>query len=177
MMDCSWDMNRIVSKDRIFSGDIIMLHMYTINDNHMIQGSWDIKCDRQNFLSCWAIFCPFTLVTVQKIKILKKRKKRWDIIITHKCNKNHDYMLYCSWDVKRDRCTCYFSFWANFILLTPPNSPKNQNLKKIRKKRQEISSFYTFPKNYDQMMYSSWDMVRDRWTDRRTDERTYRRKK
>ena len=69
MMDCSWDINRIVSKERIFSGDIIMLHMYTINDNHMMHGSWDIKCDRQNFLSCWAIFSPFTPVTVRKIKI------------------------------------------------------------------------------------------------------------
>ena len=69
MMDCSWDINRIVSKERILSGDIITLHMYTINDNHMMHGSWDIKCDRQNFLSCWAIFSPFTPVTVRKIKI------------------------------------------------------------------------------------------------------------
>ena len=46
----------------------------TINDNHIIYGSWDIKCDRQIFLSLWAIFCPFTPLT-QKIKILKKWKK------------------------------------------------------------------------------------------------------
>ena len=47
----------------------------TINDNHIIYGSWDIKCDRQIFLSLWAIFCPFTPLTTQKIKILKKWKK------------------------------------------------------------------------------------------------------
>ena len=52
-----------------FFQEISLLHMYTINDNHMMDGTWDIKCDRQNFLSCWAIFCPFTPVTVRKIKI------------------------------------------------------------------------------------------------------------
>ena len=27
-------------------GDII-LHMYTINENHMIHGSWDMECNKQ----------------------------------------------------------------------------------------------------------------------------------
>ena len=31
---------------------------------------------RQNFLSCWVIFCPLTLLTTQKIKIWKKLKKK-----------------------------------------------------------------------------------------------------
>ena len=35
-------------------------------------GSWDMECNRQNFLSSWAIFCPFTLVTARKMKISKK---------------------------------------------------------------------------------------------------------
>ena len=38
--------------------DIIILHMCTINDNHMMYGSWDMKCNRQKFLSFWTIFCP-----------------------------------------------------------------------------------------------------------------------
>ena len=33
--------------------------------------------DRHNFLSFWTIFCPFTPLTTQKIKILKKGKKPW----------------------------------------------------------------------------------------------------
>ena len=60
-------------------GDIIILHMYTINDNHMMYGSWDMERDKQNFLSFWTVFCPFTLLKTQKIKILKKRKKHPDI--------------------------------------------------------------------------------------------------
>ena len=34
-----------------------------------------IEWDRPNFLSFWAIFCHFTYLTPQKIKILKKWKK------------------------------------------------------------------------------------------------------
>ena len=44
----------------------------------------------------------------------KKRKMPGDIIILHKCTKNHDHMQYCSWDMVHDRCNCYFSFWAIF---------------------------------------------------------------
>ena len=34
-------------------------------------------------------------------------KKAGDIIL-HKWTKNHDHMLYCSWDIVRDGCNCYF---------------------------------------------------------------------
>ena len=37
-------------------GDIIILHMCTINDNHIMYGSWDMECLRQIFLSFWTIF-------------------------------------------------------------------------------------------------------------------------
>ena len=30
-------------------GDIIILHMRTTNDNHMVYGSWDMGHDGQNF--------------------------------------------------------------------------------------------------------------------------------
>ena len=50
-------------------------------------------------------------------------------------------MLYCFWDMVRDRCN-YFSFWAIFLLFYPPNIPKNEHLKKW-KKPLEILSFYT----------------------------------
>ena len=54
-------------------GDIIILHKCTINDNHMIYGFRDMKCNSQNILWFWAIFCHFTPLTTQKIKILKKK--------------------------------------------------------------------------------------------------------
>ena len=60
--------------------DIIILHMCTINDNHMMYRSWDMECDRQNFLSSWTVFCPFTALTTWKIKILQKWKKHLEIL-------------------------------------------------------------------------------------------------
>ena len=60
-------------------GDIITLHMCTINDNHMMYGSWDMECGRHNFLSFWTIFCPYTPLTTPKIKIFNKWKKKLEI--------------------------------------------------------------------------------------------------
>ena len=49
------------------------LHKCTINDNHMIYGSWDINCNRQIFLVIFGFFCPFT---PQKWKYHKLKKKK-----------------------------------------------------------------------------------------------------
>ena len=58
-------------------GDIIILHMCTTNENHMVNGSWYIKRDGQIFLSFWTIFSPFTSLKSQKMKILEKWKNTW----------------------------------------------------------------------------------------------------
>ena len=52
------------------------LHLCITSVNHIIYSSWYRERDRQNFLSFWAIFCPFLSLTTQKMKILKKRKKK-----------------------------------------------------------------------------------------------------
>ena len=43
-------------------------HMCTIYED----GSWDVRCNQHYVLSLWTIFCPFTSLISQKIKILKK---------------------------------------------------------------------------------------------------------
>ena len=60
--------------------DIIILHMFTINDNHVMYSSWDIKRDGHDFLWFWTIFCLFTPLTTQKIKTLKKWEKHPKIL-------------------------------------------------------------------------------------------------
>ena len=64
-----------------------------------------------------------------------------DIIILHKCTKNDDHMLYCSWDMAHNGCNCHFSFWDTFCTFTSLTAQKSK-LKKRWKKRMEISSFY-----------------------------------
>ena len=84
-------------------------------------------------------------------------------------------MLYCSWDMVRDRCN-FFHFGLFFALL-----PRELNIKKkkINKKKKpgDIIILHMCTKNYDHMMQGSWDKVHEGRSDRQTDERTDRRKK
>ena len=109
------------------------------------------------FLSFSAMFCPFTSYQPEKWKLQKMKKAPRDIIILHKCAKNHDHMLYCSWDMVRDRCSCYFSFWAFY----PLNSPKNETFMKMKKSRGDIIILQQCAKNHDDILYCSWNMARD----------------
>ena len=67
--------------------EILSCYTYicTINEDHMIYGSWNIRCNRHKFLSFWAIFCPFSPLTTRKIKTLILKKTPRDIIILHIC--------------------------------------------------------------------------------------------
>ena len=64
---------------------ILSFHTYmcTKNEDHMIYGSWNVRCTRQKFLPIWAILCPFSPLTTCNIKILTLKKAPWDIIILH----------------------------------------------------------------------------------------------
>ena len=71
--------NQNFEKMKKMPGDII-LHKCTKNYDQMMYGSWDMVRDRYNcYFSFWAIFCTFTSLTAQKIKILKKWKKDLEI--------------------------------------------------------------------------------------------------
>ena len=149
--------------------DIIILNMCTINDNHMMYDSWDMECKRQNFFSLWIIFCPFTPLTTQKIKILKKWKKTPGDIILHKRTKSHNQMLYSSWDMVCNRCNCCFSFWVIFCPFTSLTAPKIKFKKKKEKNTQRYHHFTMVyiilrkcTKNHYHMLYCSWDTVHDR---------------
>ena len=58
-------------------GDIVTLHLCTTNDNYMMYGSLDIRCNRQSFL--WTIFFPFDPpkdLENQNFDKMKKKKKK-----------------------------------------------------------------------------------------------------
>ena len=63
----------------------------------------EIWSSKNNFLSFWAIFWPFTPLKTPKNQNFGKMKKPiGEIIILHMCTKNHGYMLYCCWDMVHD---------------------------------------------------------------------------
>ena len=93
-------------------GDIIILHMCTIYENHMMYGSWYMEHNRHNFLSFWTILSPFTPLTTRKTKIWKKGKKPWRYYhFTHAFDKWQTFLL----------------FWKLFCPFTPLKKWKKQN--------------------------------------------------
>ena len=58
-------------------GDIISLHLCTTNENHMMYGSLDIRCNVQSFLG--TVFCTLDPPPLEtwKIKTLIKLKKKF----------------------------------------------------------------------------------------------------
>ena len=77
--------NQNFEKMKKIPGDII-LHKCTKNYDQMMYGSWDMVHDRYNcYFSFWAIFCPFTPLTAQKIKFLKKWKKSLEVSSFYIC--------------------------------------------------------------------------------------------
>ena len=99
----------------------------------MIPETWSMT----DFFSHFGPFLPFYTPPPSPPKNpenqnFEKMKKIPGDIILHKCTKNHDHMLYCSWNMMRDGCNYYFSFWAIFCPSTPHNSPKNEIQKNER---------------------------------------------
>ena len=129
--------NQSFEKMKKMPGDIIILDMCTINDDHMMYGSWDMECDRQNFLPC-----PFTPEQPVKSKFWKNGKKfPGDIILLHMCTINDDHMMYGFWEMECDRQN-FLSFRSIFCPFTPLTTCKIKILEKW-KKHQEVWSFYT----------------------------------
>ena len=124
--------------------DIIILHMYTINNSYMMYGSWDMECNRQNFFITSDHFLPFNLPNNLKNQNSQKMKKSpGDITILHKCTINYSHMMYGSWDMECNRHN-FLSFWTVFCPFTHLDNPKNQNSdKKNLKKIPGVLSFYT----------------------------------
>ena len=151
-------------------GDIIILYMCVINNKHVMYGSWDMKRDGHNFLSFWTVFCNFNPLTTQKIKILKNWKNRLKISSFYTSVPKIMITKYCFLDMARNGCNCYFSFWAIFCPFTHLTTQKIKILKNMKKAPGDIIILHICAKNYDQMIYGSWDMVHDgRKTDGKSD--------
>ena len=54
----------------------------------------------------------------------KKEKASGDVIILHMCTKNHDQMIYASWDKECDRRN-FFVILDHFLPFYPTIDPKN----------------------------------------------------
>ena len=110
------------------AGDIIILHMCTKNHNHMMYGSWDMECDRQNFLSLWTVFALLPPYGPKKSKFWKNEKNTWSYYYF-----TNVYHKWQSCDVQffryRVQQTKFLSFWTVFCPFTPLTTRKIKILK------------------------------------------------
>ena len=107
-------------------------------------------------------------LTTWKITFWKMKKTPGDNITLHKCTKNHDHMLYCSWDMTSDGCNFHFSFWAIFCpFFIPLTAPKIKIYEKIKKNNWRYHNFTWAPKTCT--VPELWCTM-DGWTVRRTDQ-------
>ena len=115
----------------------IILHLCTTNDDHMMYGYWDIK-HQIIFLSFWAIFCPITPLTTQKIKILKKWKNSWRYY--HFTHEYHKWKSYDIWFLR-------YGAWH-----PPHTSPlTTQRIKIFKKwKKKNTWTYHHFTQAYHQ---------------------------
>ena len=96
----------------------------------------------------------------QKFNILKKWKKRLEILLFHTCVlcKSYDiwFLRYWAWK------TNFFVILDHFLPFHNPKNPKNQNFEKMQKTVGDIVILPMRTKNHDHMLYCFWDMVCDR---------------
>ena len=72
------------------------------------------------FLDHFLSFYPSNSPKTENFK--KTKQMLGDVIMLHKCTKNHNHTLYCSFTLPN----CYFPFWAIFYPITPL-AAQNQN--------------------------------------------------
>ena len=55
------------------------------------------------------------------------KKASWDVITLHMCTKNHNHVMYASWDMEYNRPN-FFVILGHFLQFYPTIDPQNKNL-------------------------------------------------
>ena len=122
--------NQDFKKLKKIAGEIIISHLFTKNHYHMRHGSWDTGWHRQ-VLVIWAIFCPFTPLTIKNLKNQNFEKMRCHHFA-------HVYQISQSYDacfLRHGAQQTEFLFFSGqfFLPLYPNKNLKNQNFEKMKK--------------------------------------------
>ena len=135
-------------------GDIIALHMCTINKNiwSIVPEIWSMwQTEFFVILDHFLHFYPPNNPKNQNFEKIKKTPE--DIIILNKCTINDNHMMYGSWDIKRD--TEFFVILDHFLHFYPHDNPNNQYFEKINKTPGDIIILHKCTLNENHMMYGS----------------------
>ena len=115
------------------SGDVIVLHMCSKNNDHMMYASWDMEI----------VFCHF--------------RPFWTLVY-HKW-RSYD-LLVLRYQEQQNFLSWFFALWPPTLSPPFPNTLQNQNFGKMKKRPGDII-LQLCTTNDDHMMYGSWDMECD----------------
>ena len=104
---------RIKNLKKKKSGDIILLRVCTIYENHIMYGSWDMEHNRIFFIL--DRFLHFYSSNNQEKQNYKKIENN-----ALKCNINDDHMIYGSWNLMRH--AEFFVILGHFLTFYPTNN-------------------------------------------------------
>ena len=129
-------------------------------------GSWDKKHKDRVFCHFGPFFYPLTLLTTQKIKILKKESL--GILSVYTCVPQMMIIQCIVPEISSvtDRIICHFGLFSALLPLWQQGKSK---FWKMKKTPGDIIILHMCSKNDDYIMYGSWDMVHEGWTDRWTE--------
>ena len=113
------------------AGVIIILHNCTTNRNHQNYVP-EIQSETHFLVIFGKSFALLTPNTLKNQNFEKIKKASGDVIILYKCTKNHDHMMYASWDMEYNQRN-FSSFWVIFYHLTPLLIPKIISWKNLNK--------------------------------------------
>ena len=105
--------------------DIIILNKCTINDNHIMYSSWDMKCDR--ILCHFDSFLLFHPTNNPKKQNLKKMKRHLETSPFYTSVPKIMIICYNVPEIWHLRNVITIFHFGPFFALLHPNSPKNQN--------------------------------------------------
>ena len=149
-------------------GDIIILHMCTVNINHIMYGSWDMERDRHNFSSFWTIFLHFHPPNnTENQNFEKKRKKHQQILSFYDSIPKIMIIRYTVPEIWHVTDVIFIFHFGLFFALSATYQPKKTKFLNNEKKKQlEISPFYPcVSKTMINWCMVPEIMVSDRWTD------------
>ena len=110
----------------------------------MMYCSWEIKFNRQNVFVIVGNFQPFyPPLTPQKINISKKWRRHLEVSSFKTSVQKILILCYIAPEVRHVTDVIVIFYFGLFLPLYPPNSPKNENFKKMKRKKHLEISFYT----------------------------------
>ena len=68
----------------------------------MRYGSWDTEWDREFFVILGQFLPSYPSHNPENQSFEKMKKASGDVIILHMCTKNHNHMMYVSWDMEHE---------------------------------------------------------------------------